>query len=127
MEHFFTSLRKFTCGSGAAIWCVQEELFSVTLTKPDASISFGFGITRDNSVSPSLLKVAQITAGGIADIDGRLSIGNRLLQVLLHLWTLYTHTQTILVVIGKFQCCHLVRVGRMEDAFCIKWRPKNSD
>ena len=51
------------------------------LTKPDASDSFGFGITRDNSTSPSLLKVAQITSGGIADVDGRLSVGNRLLRV----------------------------------------------
>jgi len=56
-------------------------MLHVALTKPDTSVSFGFGIMRDNSTFPSLLKVAQITPGGIADIDGRLNVGNRLLQV----------------------------------------------
>jgi len=70
------------------LWCFQEELLHVSLTKPDASVSFGFGITRDNSTSPSLLKVAQITSGGVADVDGRLIVGNRLLQVHLHYYAL---------------------------------------
>jgi len=56
-------------------------LFEVALMKPDAAVSFGFGITRDNRTSPSLMKIAQITPGGIADVDGRLHIGHRLLCV----------------------------------------------
>jgi len=53
----------------------------VYLTKPDTGFSFGFGIGRDSSTCPSLLKVAQITEGGIADEDGRLSVGHRILEV----------------------------------------------
>ena len=74
----------------------------VSLTKPDASISFGFGIMRDNSTSPSLLKVAQITPGGIADVDGRLSVGNRLLKVHLHYETHFKFVFYSLVLIFEF-------------------------
>ena len=77
----------------------QEELSCVSLTKPDTNVSFGFGIIRDISTSPSLLKIAQITPGGIADVDGRLRVGNRLLQVLCYsaLWFSFI---TIISILG---------------------------
>jgi hypothetical protein len=59
----------------------KSGIISVELRKSDPNSGLGFGIVRDLSTTPSLLRIAQIIPDGIVDRDGRLQTGDRLVQV----------------------------------------------
>jgi len=63
---------------------MKQQLVKLVLSKSESAAGFGFGIVRDQSTTPSLLRIAQIVPGGIADKDGRLQTGDKLIKVRNH-------------------------------------------
>lgn len=70
--HFFASPFHF--------WSLQSCIMQVEFTKPEGG---GLGFALVGGTNGSMLRVREICSGGVAEQDGRLRVGDILLEVLL--------------------------------------------
>lgn len=60
---------------------LQTGVLRIALEKPRLSDSLGFSLVHRRQSGQSGVFVKTLTTGGIADTDGQLKVGDRLLQV----------------------------------------------